>query len=165
MFGNIHVTDKKTKVIKELNNMKAPQEQFNPEQEAELTYFPEWNNGQPFVIRDIGESLLPLAEEIKAAEATAPTRHQTAVQPAQQVVATRPAYEDFNALAPREVLRRKINASWFDLLHKTNMRELLQERIDDDRNVAFARDLGLLSVTRCAKHEKAVSKLRGLTLN
>lgn len=134
---------------------------FNPEQEAVLQYVPDFQSAT-FTVVGLGETLLPLAEEIQVAEATTPIAPVTAVQPTQLVETPKPAYEDFSTLEAREVLRRKINARFYDTFHRTNMYGLLVDRINEDRDVAFARGLGILGVTHCAKHEKAVAKLRQL---
>jgi hypothetical protein len=140
--------------------MKAPQEQFNPDQEAELTYFPEWNNGQPFVIRDIGESLLPLATAIQAAEAAPAPRTNKVTSMAGKAAVEAPEVPE--TLTGR---RATITAKLYDLVNGSSMYDLLMQKRRDERDLAMAKKLGLITTDRCAKHEKAVSKLRGLTLN
>lgn len=139
--------------------MTHKQEQFNPEQEAILQYVPDFQTST-FTVTGLGEQLEPLAEEIKAMEAAAPI----APVAANKVPVTAPkpelAYEDFSTLPGRQIARMKVSSFLYDTFHGTNMLDLLNDRINDDRNVRFAREIGLLGVTRCAKHEKAVATLR-----
>lgn len=138
--------------------MKLPE--LAPDQEAELIFIPDFQD-TPFTIRDVAANLAPLAEElIKQDE-----RRQVApkaVETPKAVPKPELAYVDFSALPSRQIARMKVSAWLYDRQHKTDMLALLNERIDNDRDVAFARGLGLLSVTRCQKHEKAVAKLRGM---
>lgn len=139
--------------------MKTPNT-FNPEAEAVLQYVPDFQTST-FTVTGLGETLLPIAESIKADEAQ-PVRAVAHVETPLDRVTIQNAYEDLSTLAPRETIRRKISAFIYDKRNGTNMLDLLNERIADDRDVAFARNLGILGVTHCAKHEKAVAKLKQL---
>jgi hypothetical protein len=133
-------------------------EQFNPEAEAVLTFVPAFQSST-FTVTGIGESLLPIAEAIEHSQ---PMPSQTNVEAPSAAPTPKVEYIDLSTLAPKEVLRRKISSWVYDRQHGTNMLGLLNERIKDDRNVRFARDLGLISSTHCLKHEKAVAKLKSL---
>jgi hypothetical protein len=119
--------------------------------------------GKPFTIRGDYEAVadqLPNADKYVAGlMETAPV---AVIQPAPAVPNTKPAYEDFNTLGRSEVLRRKISAWAYDRKNGTTMLDLLNERIADDRNVAMAQRLGLITTVHCAKHEKVVAKLKQL---
>lgn len=119
-------------------------------------------NGHDFVIRGDEEELYDLATRIVAENAPAPVHKPKPVQAVKPAVRPLDQYTDFSALQGRQVLRMKAQSFIYDRLHGTNMLDLLTDRINADRDVAFARSLGLLGVTHCAKHEKAVSKLRQL---
>lgn len=133
---------------------------FNPNQEAILTYTPDFQS-QPFTVTGLGESLLPV---VAAVESLQPVQTMKDTAPVPKPIQTGPenVYVDFSALPTRIVARKKLQARMYDLLHRTTMYDALVERIEEDRDISFARDLGILGVTRCAKHERAVSKLRGI---
>lgn len=128
---------------------------------SELAILDTWVEGQPFQIRGDYEAVaeqLPRADQyIKTLTDNSPV---AVVQPAQPVIAPKPAYEDFNTLEAREVLRRKISAWVWDRKNGTNMLDLLNQRIAEDRNLAMAQRLGLISSVHCARHQKAVDKLK-----
>jgi hypothetical protein len=139
-------------------NMTKQIEQFNPEAEAVLTFVPAFQSST-FTVTGIGESLLPIAEAIEHSQ---PLVTETAPQAPVTPVQTQNQYIDMSELGSRQIARKKLTARFYDLTHRTNMYGLLVDRINEDRDVAFARGLGLISTTHCLKHEKAVSKLRGM---
>lgn len=53
-----------------------------------------------------------------------------------------------------------IKAIAYDKVHGTAMYDLLKQKRDDERNLAFATKLGLVSTTHCAKHSKALAQLK-----
>lgn len=136
-------------------------QEFNPALEAELVYTPSFQ-ANPMTITGLGETLLPLAEEIKAAEAVPTVEPAKAPQAPVMPVAPQNQYIDMSELKGREIARKKLTARFYDTFHGTNMYGMLVDRINEDRDIAFARGLGIIGVTHCAKHEKAVAKLRQL---
>src|SRR5690348_15497807 len=114
-----------------------------------------WVNGQPFTISGDYEAVadqLPKADEyIKTLQTMPIVSH---VEPTVAVEPPKPAYEDFATLEPREVLRRKISAKIWDMTHGSNMYGLFTEKLEDDRNVAMAQRLGIISSVHCLKHQK-----------
>ncbi len=118
--------------------------------------------GRPFVIAGDAEAVLEQAERLQSLVG------RMAITPAVKPVeapriAPKPqdGYIDTSTLHPRELVRRKLAARMYDLVHRTDMHGLLQEKINEDRDVAFARKLGLITTTHCQKHAKAVAELRG----
>jgi hypothetical protein len=130
---------------------------FNPEQEATLTYVPDFQDST-FTVTGLGEALLPIVEAV----AEAPRPAAKAVEVPVVAVQVQNQYTDLSELPSRQIARMKLRSRVYDMIHRTNMTELLTERINEDRDVAFARSLGLVGVTHCQKHEKAVAKLRQL---
>lgn len=135
----------------------------NTQPTPETAVLDTWVEGKPFVITGQYEAVADqLANADKYVAELAALATETVVQPAQPAETPKPVYEDFNSLAPREVLRRKISAWVWDRKHGTTMLDLLNERLADDRNVAMAQKLGLITTVHCAKHQRAVDKLKQL---
>lgn len=131
---------------------------FNPSQEAVLSYTPDFQT-TPLTIVGPGETVQAVAEQVAS---LAPVAPMTAVEAPKTVSEPTVTYIDFSALPSRIIARKRLQARVYDFMHRTTMYDALVERIEEDRDISFARDLGILGVTRCAKHERAVSKLRGI---
>jgi hypothetical protein len=129
---------------------------FNPEQEATLTYQPDFQD-RPLVITGIGESLLPIVEAVERDYAA-----QVDKVSAGAIKATQSAPE--TATEPIELTghRATIAAKLYDLAHGRNMYDLLKQKREDERDLAMAHKLGLITTDRCAKHERQLAQVRGL---
>lgn len=57
--------------------------------------------------------------------------------------------------------RATVAAKLYDFTNKTNMYELLKQKRQDERDLAIATRIGLISTDRCAKHEKTLAAVRG----
>jgi hypothetical protein len=135
---------------------------LDPGQAELTTYIP--GQDTPLIVRGDAELIEEGYRRQLVREATAPTVREVPkpVEAPQAPIAVQNQYIDMSALPGREIARMKLRSWFYDRQHKTNMYGLLIDRINEDRDVAFARNLGLLSTTHCAKHEKAVAKLRQL---
>jgi hypothetical protein len=127
--------------------------------EAELTTS---LNGKPFLITGQPEVVTELYEAAIADYDAQPVKATKAVEAPIAAVPVQNQYTDLSELPSRQIARMKLRSRVYDMVHRTNMTGLLIERINEDRDVAFARSLGLVSVTHCQRHEKAVAKLRQL---
>lgn len=133
-------------------------EQLDITQPVELTYVPDFQS-RPFTVVGEYEAVQDVAAHVAQAR---PVRTVKAVEAPVQPIEPQNQYIDLSELGGRQIARMKLKSRVYDMLHSTNMTGLLIERINEDRDVAFARSLGLVGVTHCAKHEKAVAKLRQL---
>ena len=121
--------------------------------------------GHPFVIRGPEEAVYAEAQAVLQAQkhkVSVPIAHK-AVEAAVAIPEPQSQYLNLSELPSRQIARMKLKSWFYDKRYGTQMRDLLQDRINDDRDVAFAQKLGLIGTTHCQKHAKAVSKLRGLT--
>lgn len=133
-------------------------ETINPDLPFDLTIQPDWQ-ATPFTISQLDYDT---AMELKADyEAHVPMPTVSHVEAPQPAPAPKVEYVDFAELSGREIARKRLSARIYDVLHRSNMSDLLEQKIADDRNVAFATKLGILTVneTYCQKHQKAVAKL------
>jgi hypothetical protein len=128
-------------------------ETFNPEQEAVLTYVPAFQNSE-FVVTGVGETLVPIAAAIQALETAEPAKRRNVASIAVEAVQTAP-----EALTGR---RATIAAKFYDLTHGSSMYDLLMQKRRDERDLAMAKKLGLITTDRCAKHERQLATVRGL---
>lgn len=121
-------------------------------QEAELVTA---INGSPFVITGDVETVTEL---YKAAEAdfNAQTVKDTPKLGKRIVEAVRTSEEVLDGR------RASITAKLYDIANGTSMYQLLQERRQQERDLAMAKRLGLITATHCAKHERALASVRGL---
>lgn len=121
-------------------------------QEAELVTA---LNGKPFIITGDPETVTEL---YKAAEA------DFNAQPVN--VPSKAGKSAIEAVrTSEEVLdgrRASIAAKFYDLANGTSMYQLLQERRQQERDLAMAQRLGLITATHCAKHERALASVRNL---
>lgn len=58
--------------------------------------------------------------------------------------------------------RASLHAKMYDMVNGSNMYQLLQEKRQQERDLAMAHRLGLITTDRCAKHEKQLAHLRGM---
>lgn len=121
-------------------------------QEAELVTA---INGSPFVITGDVETVTEL---YKAAEAdfSAQTVKDTP-KLGKRIVEAVQASD-----AVLEGRRASIAAKVYDMVNGSSMYDLLQQKRRDERDLAMAKRLGLITATHCAKHEKALASVRGL---
>lgn len=115
-------------------------------------------NGEPFVIKGDYEAV---ADQLVNAD-----RHLEALQAseARQVrkvsgLAGKTAVE-----APTMLTGRKatIAAKLYDLANGSSMYDLLKQKRREERDLAMAKKLGLITTDRCAKHEKQLAAVRGM---
>lgn len=123
-------------------------------QEAELVTS---LNGKPFVITGPIESVTELYEAAQTDFNAHPVQRTTTSTKVAQT-----ALE--HATEPIELTGRKatITAKLYDLVNGSNMYELLKQKRQDERDLAMARSLGLMSTVYCQKHEKELAKLHRL---
>lgn len=123
-------------------------------QEAELVTS---LNGKPFVITGPIESVTELYEAAQTDFNAHPVQRTTMGTKVAQT-----ALE--HATEPIELTGRKatITAKLYDLVNGSNMYELLKQKRQDERDLAMARSLGLMSTVYCQKHEKELAKLHRL---
>lgn len=136
--------------------MRKQEQPFNPEAEAVLTLIPEYQD-TPFVITGLGEQLLPIAEAVQAAESAAPVKRRNVASVA--VEAATQAPEAPQVLSGR---RATITAKLHDLVNGTNMYDLLLQKRAEERDLAMAKKLGLITTDRCAKHDRQLATVRGM---
>jgi hypothetical protein len=130
---------------------------------AELTMYPEWNHGQPFVIRGNEEFLTDEARRLQA-EDDANARRQRSQVARQAVAATvAPVEKLAQVVTPlAEGVATEIKVTAFDLLHGTHLRRELHRQRRVRRITSFAAGIGILDVEPCAKHRKAMDRAEGL---
>jgi hypothetical protein len=131
-------------------------EQFNPDLEAELTFIPAFQD-TPMTITGVGETLVPIAAAIQAAEAAPAPRTNKVTSMAGKAAVEAP--EQPETLTGR---RATIAAKFYDLTHGSSMYDLLMQKRRDERDLAMAKKLGLITTDRCAKHERQLATVRGL---
>lgn len=135
--------------------MKATQEQFNPEQEAVLTYVPDFQS-TPFTVTGLGESLLPIAEAVEREQVSRVSKVSALMVKTAQAASETAVEPELTGL------RATIAAKMHDLRFGTHMFEALQDKRDTERDLKFAGSLGLLTDEVCAKHRKALDEVRTL---
>jgi hypothetical protein len=66
--------------------------------------------------------------------------------------------------APETLTGRRavVTAKLYDLAHGSNMYDLLLQRRAEERDLAMAKRLGLITADRCIKHERQLAKVRGM---
>lgn len=144
-------------------------EQLTPDTPASLQYTPDFQ-ASVITIRGDHDVLVDVNTDLDALEARLLAQNDKVSASVGKAAVEAPVsvtdlnHADMSALPTMQTAKLKVSAFIYDRLHKTNMLGLLNERIDTDRNVRFATELGLLSVeeTYCRKHEKAVAKLKQL---
>lgn len=123
---------------------------------AELTL--NLGNGMDnFTVRGDYEVLEPLAEAAQAYDKAHPVKDT----PEPVKPATRPVERSEGEILTGR--RAVIAAKLYDLRNRTNMAELLAQKRADERNLAMARKLGLVSTVYCRLHEKELAKLHKLS--
>jgi hypothetical protein len=140
---------------KETNNMKRQIEQL-PEV-AELTInLPFQSAG--FIIRGQDELLEAMADKYKAQDARDITKHvaKAALKPVEAV--TRPVADKVGSFTTR--IATDLTAGLYDRRNGTQFLDMLKQRRQDEKDMRMARRLGLVTVDRCAKHEKQLAEVR-----
>ena len=133
--------------------MKRTQEQvLDPTQDVALTTYLPFQK-QPFTINGPYEAVMPIAEAVQAEDARKPVQRAT--------VSTKVAQTAVEAVT-LEGRRATIAAKLYDLANHSNMYDLLKQRRAEERDLAMARRLGLVSTVYCQKHERELAKVRGL---
>lgn len=127
-------------------------------QNAELTYQPTFQDS-PMVITGDYEAVESVNNDLEALEARLYAQSDKLASKAIKAVQTAPE-------TPTELSGRRatIAAKLYDLRYGRNMADLLAQKRQDERDIAMATKLGLLSTTEvyCRKHQKVVNKLHGM---
>jgi hypothetical protein len=128
-------------------------EKLDTTQPVELSYTPDFQDSTFTVYGDY-EAVEPIASQIQALEsAPAPKRRNVAHKVIEQ------------AQTASEVLtghKATVIAKLYDITTGASMYDLLQQKRKDERDLAMAKRLGLITTDRCAKHEKQLAAVRGL---
>lgn len=129
-------------------------QELDPTQPLELTVQPDYQ-ASPIVITGNYEAVMPLAEALQAEDARIPVQH-----------ASKPRKPATEAVRPSdEVLtgrRATVIAKLYDIANGTAMYDMLKQRREDERNLAMAKKLGLITTDRCAKHERQLASIKGM---
>jgi hypothetical protein len=137
---------------------------FNPELEATLQYVPDFQSSV-FTITGLGEQLVPLAEEIQAAEAQ-PVKSpaQTAVKAAVTSFEPKEQYLNLGNLEPRQEARMALKALAWDIktLGRNNEYRRFKERVAAEKALAMDMELGLVQSVHCRLHERMLDKTKAV---
>ncbi len=133
-------------------------EQLDPTQPVELTYIPEWNHGHDFTITGDYESLAPMAEAM--IESDARTARVTRVSNKVGHSVLEAPKQAVSGLLGR--IGMDVKARTFDAWNHTDLYGALQQKRHDEKVLGMARELGLITTTHCAKHERAIEELHKL---
>lgn len=114
----------------------------------------------PFTIAGDTEALIPIATAAyKAAERDeARQTRNVAARAVRAAVEPVRSPEDEILTGKRATIKAKL----YDIANGTNMYELLLQKRQEERDLAMAKKLGLITADRCAKHEKQLATVRGM---
>lgn len=138
---------------------KLNQPKINMEQPAELTL----NLGtgmEHFVIAGDAEAVLPLAEQAQAYDKANEARRGRVSHVSKHIGST---MLEAPKMAVSGLVGRvglDIKAKTFDVMNGTDLYGALQQKRKDERVLSMATSLGLVGVTHCAKHERAIAQLK-----
>lgn len=139
-------------------------QEFNPALEAELVYTPSFQASQ-FTVVGLGETLLPLAEEIKAAEAM-PAKHMAvaAIQAVQTAPEPKAEYLNLGNLDSRTEARLSLKALAWDIktFGRNNEYRRFKERVAAEKALAMDMELGLVQSVHCRLHERMLDKTKAV---
>lgn len=126
--------------------------------QAELTtYLP--GQETPFVVTGDAEVIQDIYKEVQAREARE-NRQQVVRRGKAVVEASAQVIDPIKSVIGRVGLDLQTVA--YDKIHRTSMYDMLRQRRSDERNLRMATKLGLITSTRCQKHERALAAVRGM---